>query len=333
MRRLADTPDVSLEQRTVYSNRSGPMSYRIHVLVELVVAVLATGSLSAQQHSVTGSITLPEVATASVKTDSTSRATTVPATAALGRRAKLARMYELQRGNRNLRHEVAETAGVERELSLELDHLKAEAREGERELAAIDSAIEKTRAERIRLEARLRALEALGVDDGDASTIMPGGAPAHALGARGADSASIVLEPLVAPADSVSADDRDSAGPRTSAISPRPRSSLRKWLFYGGVGAGVVAVRAFHLDSDPGGYHDGFRTKSTFPDKAVHVLAAWSITNLGTDLKVGAWKSALAVCAGGVGFEFAQGYVSPYDIGANCIGAAGAAAWRTWVSR
>lgn len=267
------------------------MSYRIHVLVELVVAVLATGSLSAQQHSVTGSITPPEAATASVKTDSTSRATTVPATAAPGRRAKLARMYELQRGNRDLRHEVSETAGVERELSLELDHLKAEAREGERELAAIDSAIEKTRAERIRLEARLRALEALQTDE------------------------------------------RDSAGPRPVAISPRPRSSLRKWLFYGGVGAGVVAVRAFHLDSDPGGYHDGFGTESTFPDKAVHVLAAWSITNLGTDLKVGAWKSALAVCAGGVGFEFAQGYVSPYDIGANCLGAAGAAAWRTWVSR
>jgi hypothetical protein len=309
------------------------MSYRIHVLMELAVAVLAAGSLSAQQHSVTGSITLPEAATDSLGAPSTSGATAVSTTAALGRRAKLARMYELRRGNRDLEHEVSETARVERELSLELDHLKAEAREGERELAAIDSAIETTRAKRIRLEARVRALEALGIDDGGASPIATRGESAPALGAGAADSAGVVPAPLAAPVDTASVDERNSAGPRPVAISPRPRASTRKWLFYGGVGAGLVAVRAFHLDSDPGGYHDGFRTESTFPDKAVHLLAAWAITTLGTDLKVGAWKSALAVCTAGVGFEFAQGYVSPYDIGANCLGAAGAAAWRSWVSR
>ncbi|HET7553693.1 MAG TPA: hypothetical protein VFK04_20535 [Gemmatimonadaceae bacterium] len=268
-----------------------------------------------------------------MRADSTSSATTVPATAALGRRAKLARMYELQRGNRDLKHEISETAGAEHELSLELDHLKAETREGERELAAIDSAIENTRAERIRLEARLRALEALEADDDDASSIAPRGGLAPALGARAADSAGVVLAPSAPPVGTASGDEGDSAGPRPVAISPRARTSSRKWLFYGGVGAGVVAVRAFHLDSDPGGYDDGFRTESAFPDKAVHALAAWAITNLGTDLKVGAWKSAIAVCAGGVGFEFAQGYVSPYDIGANCLGAAGAAVWRSWVRR
>ncbi len=317
------------------------MSYRIRTLMALAAACLAAGPLAAQQRSVTRPFAEPDAAGAGANAPSTAGETTASVPAAEGRRAKLARMYELQRGNRDIRHEISETAKVEHGLSLELEQLKVEAREGEREIVALDSAIVSTRAERTRLEARLRALEAIAIQKREPDSIAKEGQEEvevmRAHDVRAADSAaaaaSPTLVPFAAPVDSTPAAASDSAGPRPVAVSPRRRSHLRQWLYYGGVGAGVVAVSAFHLDSDPGGYRDGFETESTFPDKAVHLLAAWTITSLGADLKVGAWKSALAVCAGGVGFEFAQGYVSPYDIGANCLGAAGAAAWRSWMSR
>ena len=104
-------------------------------------------------------------------------------------------------------------------------------------------------------------------------------------------------------------------------------------LFYGILGAGAVASRLFHVDPDTGGYRDGWTTSTTFPDKAVHGLAAWAITSAGVDLGVRPAYSATAVCAAGTAFEFAQGYVSVYDIAADCVGAAGAAAWRSWRAR
>jgi len=105
------------------------------------------------------------------------------------------------------------------------------------------------------------------------------------------------------------------------------------FVFYGGLGGAAVAVAAFHVDPDTGGYRDGWTTATNFPDKAVHALAAWAITNVGVDLGVQPKYSAAAVCAAGTAFEFAQGYVSVYDIAADCIGAAGAAAWQSWRAR
>ena len=104
-------------------------------------------------------------------------------------------------------------------------------------------------------------------------------------------------------------------------------------VFYGALGGAAVAVAAFHVDPDTGGYRDGWTTATDFPDKAVHALAAWAITNVGVDLGVQPKYSAAAVCAAGTAFEFAQGYVSVYDIAADCIGAAGAAAWQSWRAR
>ena len=101
-------------------------------------------------------------------------------------------------------------------------------------------------------------------------------------------------------------------------------------VFYGALGGAAVAVAAFHVDPDTGGYRDGWTTATNFPDKAVHALAAWAITSVGIDLGVQPKYSAAAVCAAGTAFEFAQGYVSVYDIAADCIGAAGAAAWQSW---
>jgi hypothetical protein len=102
------------------------------------------------------------------------------------------------------------------------------------------------------------------------------------------------------------------------------------FVFYGVLGAGAVTAAALRVDPDTGGYRDGWRTETDFPDKAVHALAAWALTNVGVDLGVRPSYSAGAVCAAGTAFEFAQGYVSIYDIAADCVGAATAAAWQRW---
>ena len=139
------------------------------------------------------------------------------------------------------------------------------------------------------------------------------------------------------PADS--AQSHSLAGPTVSATRAaasaahvRKRDAL-PLVFYGTLGGAALATAIFHVDPDTGGYHDGWTTATDFPDKAVHALAAWAITNVGVDLGVRPRYSATAVCAAGTVFEFAQGYVSLYDIAADCVGAAGAAAWQSWRAR
>ena len=117
------------------------------------------------------------------------------------------------------------------------------------------------------------------------------------------------------------------AGIVPARVEKRDRLPL---VFYGALGGAAVAVATFHVDPDTGGYRDGWTTATDFPDKAVHALAAWAITSVGVDLGVRPKYSAAAVCAAGTAFEFAQGYVSVYDIAADCIGAAGAAVWQSW---
>lgn len=129
------------------------------------------------------------------------------------------------------------------------------------------------------------------------------------------------------------------AGPASSATrsaAGTPRAHKRDTLplvFYGALGGAALATAVFHVDPDTGGYRDGWTTATNFPDKAVHGLAAWALTNVGVDLGVRPKYSAAAVCAAGTAFEFAQGYVSVYDIAADCVGAVGAAAWQTWRAR
>lgn len=130
------------------------------------------------------------------------------------------------------------------------------------------------------------------------------------------------------------------SGTSTATVAPVGASKEVKrqrdrWpvVFYGALaGAAGVAV-ALHVDPDSGGYRDGWTTATDFPDKAVHGLAAWAITTVGVDLGARPRNAALAVCAAGTAFEFAQGYVSPYDIAADCIGATGAALWQSWRAR
>ena len=123
------------------------------------------------------------------------------------------------------------------------------------------------------------------------------------------------------------------AGPASASNGVKRRSDRWPMVFYGALaGAAGVAV-ALHVDPDSGGYRDGWTTATDFPDKAVHGLAAWAITTVGVDLGARPRHAAIAVCAAGTAFEFAQGYVSPYDIAADCIGATGAALWQSWRAR
>jgi len=121
---------------------------------------------------------------------------------------------------------------------------------------------------------------------------------------------------------------------RAPAAVPRP--TVREKLplvFYGALTAGAVTAAVLHVDPDTGGYHDSWTTATDFPDKAVHALAAWAITNVGVDLGAKPRYAALAVCAAGTAFEFAQGYVSVYDIAADCGAAAAAGVWQSWRAR
>ena len=132
---------------------------------------------------------------------------------------------------------------------------------------------------------------------------------------------------------------RAPAGPTTSAaraavgsarVERRDRLPV---VFYGVLGSAAVAAAVFHVDPDSGGYRDGWTTATDFPDKAVHALVAWAITGVGVDLGVRPRYAALAVCGAGTAFEFAQGYVSVYDVAADCVGAVGSATWRSWRAR
>ena len=121
---------------------------------------------------------------------------------------------------------------------------------------------------------------------------------------------------------------------RAAAAAPRAQGRDKlPIVFYGVLAAGAATTALLRVDPDTGGYHDGWTTATDFPDKAVHALAAWAITNVGVDLGARPRYAALAVCGAGTAFEFAQGYVSVYDIAADCGAAAAAGAWQSWRAR
>jgi hypothetical protein len=161
---------------------------------------------------------------------------------------------------------------------------------------------------------------------------------------------SLALAPSAARSQQAAADDTVRAAiPRVEAArvgatlatasrsSDATRAARRReklpLIFYGALTVSAGAVAVLHVDPDSGGYQDGWTTATDFPDKAIHALAAWAITTVGVDLGARPRHAALAVCAAGTAFEFAQGYASPYDIAADCVGASGAALWQSWRAR
>ena len=156
---------------------------------------------------------------------------------------------------------------------------------------------------------------------------------ALALLPRTATSQTNIFQPVI-PLSSIQL---DSALARTdSAEAPaRKRNVARRTthVFYGALLAGAALSFNYQVDPDEGGYEDKWNTLANFPDKGVHALAAFALTGVGVDLGARPWVAAASVCAAGAAFEFSQGYVSKIDIAADCVGAAGAALWRTWRSR
>ena len=133
------------------------------------------------------------------------------------------------------------------------------------------------------------------------------------------------------PGDTVSAGIPTAEAARSAlSTAAAKRNDRLPLIFYGVLGAAATTTMVLHVDPDSGGYHDGWTTATDFPDKAVHALAAWAITTAGVDLGARPRYAALTVCAAGTVFEVAQGYVSVYDIAADCVGAAGAAAFQSW---
>lgn len=131
----------------------------------------------------------------------------------------------------------------------------------------------------------------------------------------------------------------EAAAKRDSSKKPL----VSKKVFAGAVGAALVATKVFKLDQDPcpngalvcttGSYKDGLMTTQPFSDKAWHGASAWMLTGACTDLDIGKWKCATITTVAGIGFEFAQGYVSVWDIGADALGAFGHAAFKQFVAR
>lgn len=121
-------------------------------------------------------------------------------------------------------------------------------------------------------------------------------------------------------------------------LGAQPPSKLPKVFVSAVSGAAVgmvISSKVFHapVEQDRGGYKDGMFTVGHTSDKFVHALSAWTLTSIGTDMRVPPWKSAAIVLGAGVLFEVQQGYISKYDIIADGTGAISAALWKTWINR
>lgn len=147
------------------------------------------------------------------------------------------------------------------------------------------------------------------------------------------DGARAPITPRVAIAHRRPPAARPSPDSALAARLTRPHASRLPAVFYGALAVGATVTVLIHFDPDSGGYRDGWTTVTDFPDKAVHALAAWAITTVGVDLGARPRTAAIAVCAAGAAYELAQGYASPYDVAADCVGAAGAALWQSWRAR
>lgn len=139
------------------------------------------------------------------------------------------------------------------------------------------------------------------------------------------------LEPVVPLAGTELLQAASAADTAQAASVEEKRTTSR--VFYGALLAGTALSFRYSVDPDEGGYEDSWDTAASFPDKAVHALAAWALTTVGVDLGARPWVAAASVCAAGTAFELSQGYVSKIDIAADCAGAAGAALWKNWRDR
>lgn len=75
----------------------------------------------------------------------------------------------------------------------------------------------------------------------------------------------------------------------------------------------------------------GWRSTQPFYKSYAHGVAAFALADVGVDMGLAPWQSASVVCGAGVMYEIVQGYVSRYDIVADCAGGGLDALWRLMV--
>jgi hypothetical protein len=92
--------------------------------------------------------------------------------------------------------------------------------------------------------------------------------------------------------------------------------------------AGAGANALLHYDPDRGGYADSWGTEDKWTHFALGALLAQSSMEMGVPAR---WSVPLT-CAGAIGYEASQGYMSWRDATASCGGAITAAGFR-WVLR
>lgn len=117
-------------------------------------------------------------------------------------------------------------------------------------------------------------------------------------------------------------------GPQ-SRIPTVPRPRLGPTPVYAlSLVAGAGANALLHYDPDRGGYVDSWGTEDKWTHFALGALLAQSSMEMGVPAR---WSVPLT-CAGAVGYEASQGYMSWRDATASCGGAVMAAGFR-WVLR
>jgi len=122
---------------------------------------------------------------------------------------------------------------------------------------------------------------------------------------------------------------RDSAidfSPRAPALTPllflprRPRLDGAARVFAVAFAAGDGLNAWLHLDRDVGGYIDSWHTADKLAHGAMGAVITQSALNAGVPRR---WAAPIT-CAGAVGFEYSQGFVSWKDALAGCSGAVAA---------
>jgi hypothetical protein len=133
---------------------------------------------------------------------------------------------------------------------------------------------------------------------------------AAALAAQASDAAAVRGTPVV---DRVPASEPHVRSPLRPRLGPTPVYALS-------LVAGAGANALLHYDPDHGGYVDSWGTEDKWTHFALGALLAQSSMEMGVPAR---WSVPLT-CAGAVGYEASQGYMSWRDATASCGGAAAA---------
>lgn len=97
-----------------------------------------------------------------------------------------------------------------------------------------------------------------------------------------------------------------------------------RWRAPLGAGAtfGLAALTELGRANGRDGTTAGWRSTRPFYKTYAHGVAAFALADVGVDMGLAPWRSASVVCGAGAVYELVQGYVSRWDIAADCVGGA-----------